>query len=156
MLPTYEPFFCPGIKNLSYDKNYALSEVFAGTYTPRETGSIYHDIAEGILPAGDRPLFWSTHAWIWKKEPRDGLSSTYINNVSSKAMMCDMTSDIWNYASITDPTRLGKFFNAVGIARTFQHFNALMVDLSVENPSDRDEEVLLWLWNSDRWAGMTY
>ena len=153
LLPTYEVFFCPGIRNLSYDKNYALSEVVAGTYTPRETGSIYQDVAAGILPSGDRPLFWSTHVWLWKKEIRGDVVS--VNNISSKAMMCDMTAGIWDYAKHTNATLLN-FFNNVGVSRAFQHNNILMADLSVNNPSDKDEEIVQWLWNSDLWAGRGY
>lgn len=153
MLPSYEVFFCPGIRNLSYKKNYALSEVAAGNYTPRETGAIYQDIASGVLPANDRPLFWSSHVWVWKKELRAGVSS--VNHISSKAMMCDMTDGIWDYAKNTNGA-LMQFFDSVGISRSFQHNNVLMTDLSVENPSDKDEEIVQWLWNSDLWAGSGY
>lgn len=153
ILPSYEVFFCPGIKNLSYDKNYAVSEVLAGTYIPRETGSIYEQVASGTLPASDRPLFWSSHIWVWKKEIRGDVKS--VSNMSSGAMMCDMTNDAWGYARSTNST-LEEFFKAVGISRAFQHNNVLMADLSVSNPSDKDEEIVQWLWNSDRWAGNGY
>ncbi len=153
MLPTYEVFFCPGIRNLSYDKNYAVSDVLAGNYIQRETGTIYTEIANGTLPANDRPLFWSSHVWLWKKELRAQVTS--VNDMSSNALMCDMTNDAWGFATSTNTT-LNNFFNAVGISRSFQHNNVLMADLSVNNPSDKDEEVVQWLWNSDLWAGVGY
>lgn len=153
MLPTYEVFFCPGIKNLSYDKNYAVSDVLAGNYIPRETGDIYNQIANGTLPSNDRPLFWSSYVWLWKKEIRAQVTS--VNNLSSGALMCDMTNDAWEYARSTNST-LETFFDVVGISRSFQHNNVLMADLSVSNPSDKDEEIVQWLWGSDRWAGNGY
>jgi prepilin-type N-terminal cleavage/methylation domain-containing protein len=153
ILPNRETFFCPGIKNLSYDKNYSLSRVAAGDYTPYDTGDIEQKIIAGTLPSNDRPFFWSTHVWLWKKEIREQVLS--VNQISSEAMMCDMTSGIWDFARNTNTTLLN-FFNAVGISRAFQHNNVLMSDLSVENPSDKDEEVVQWLWNSDLWAGRGY
>ena len=158
MLPTYEVFFCPGIKNLSYDTNYALSDVLAGNYTQRETGAIYQQIKDGTLPAmagsyENRPLFWSSHVWMWKKEIRGQVAS--VNSMSSKAMMCDMTTGIWDFAQNTN-SALDDFFGSVGIARSFQHNNVLMADLSVANPSDKDEDIVQWLWDDDRWAGVGY
>ncbi len=153
ILPTYEVFFCPGIKNLSYDRNYAVSDVLAGNYFPRETGDIYNQVAARTLPAGDRPMFWSSHVWLWKKEIRGQINS--VNNLSSNALMCDMTNDAWGFAQ-RDNSTLEKFFNAVGISRAFQHNNVLMADLSVSNPSDKDEDIVKWLWNSNLWAGVGY
>lgn len=152
-LPTYEIFFCPGIRNLAYDKNYALSEVNAGTYTERETGDIYRMVKNGDLPSGDRPLFWSSHVWLWKKEISRQITS--VNKSTSGAMMCDMIDESWEFARNTSTT-LKNFFDAVDVSRVFQHNNVLMSDMSVENPSDDDEEVKLWLWNSDKWAGIGY
>ena len=90
---------------------------------------------------------------VLKKEIREQVTS--VNNVSSNAMMCDMTNGAWEYAKSTNTT-LNDFFDAVGIYRTFQHNNVLMTDLSVANPSDKDEEIVQWLWASDLWAGNGY
>ncbi len=153
ILPSYEVLFCPGVKNLSHDKNYPLSRVAAGDYTPYDTETIYAMIDSGQLPSNDRPFFWSTHTWIWKKEIRDNVVS--VNNMSSGAMMCDMTSGAWDFASSTN-ANFRNFFNSVGISRMFQHGNVLMSDMSVKNPTDKDEELVQWLWNADSWAGMSY
>lgn len=70
-------------------------------------------------------------------------------------MMCDMTNGIWDFAKGTNAT-LDSFFSNVGITRAFQHNNVLMADLSVNNPSDKDEEIVEWLWASNLWAGVGY
>lgn len=149
-LPTYEVFYCPGIKNLSYEKNYALSEAESGDYIKRSTSEIYSMIENGTLPSSDRPLFWSAHIWIWKKEVREEVQS--VNKGSSKAMMCDMTDGTWDYSRRKNST-LDAVMNSVGIDRVFEHNNVLMADLSVNNPSDKDDEVNQWLWASEYWAG---
>jgi prepilin-type N-terminal cleavage/methylation domain-containing protein len=154
ILPDRKIFFCPGMKNLSHDKNYPISRVTAGDFTPYNTEDIYNQIATGGLPAGDRPLFWSSNIWLWKKEIREGVLS--VNNLSSGAMMCDMTNGAWEFAKSTDPTRLGKLMSNVDLIRSFQHNNVLMSDLSVNNPGDKDIDIVQWLWNDTRWAGNTY
>jgi prepilin-type N-terminal cleavage/methylation domain-containing protein len=150
MLPTREVFFCPGVRNLSYDKNYLRSGVSSGDFTSYNTDDIYYRVKDGTLASNDRPLFWGTSTWIWRKEIRGSVKS--VNNTSSNAMMCDMTDSIWNYAKSQD-SLLTNFFGVVDIGRAFQHNNVLMADLSVENPSDKDAEVMQWLWNSDNWGG---
>ena len=153
VLPSSEVLFCPGVRNLSFDQNYPASKVAAGDYTPQNTDHIYASVENGALPSNDRPLFWSTHTWIWKKEIRGDVVS--VNNMSSGAMMCDMTEGAWEFAAATNST-FRNFFNAVGVSRMFQHANVLMNDMSVKNPTDKDEELVQWLWNSDRWAGSGY
>jgi prepilin-type N-terminal cleavage/methylation domain-containing protein len=147
-LQSREVFFCPGINNLSYDRNYVASRVGAGNYTPENTDNIYRMIQTGTLAAGDRPLFWSTHTWVWKKEVRGNVAR--VNNISSGAMMSDMIDGTWQFAADTNTT-FRNFFNAVGVARAFQHCNVLMQDSSVQNPTDKDDELVQWLWDSDRW-----
>ncbi|MBN1764780.1 MAG: prepilin-type N-terminal cleavage/methylation domain-containing protein [Sedimentisphaerales bacterium] len=155
VLESYEVFFCPSVKKLSYDLNFAVNEVDIGLYKPRDTASIYKDIAAGELPAMsmsgyNRPLFWSTHIWLWKKEIRNDVVS--VNPVSQDALMCDMTYFSWEFARTTNTT-LEKFFASAGIMRGYQHNNVLMKDMSVANPSDEDDVIVQWLWNSDTWAG---
>jgi prepilin-type N-terminal cleavage/methylation domain-containing protein len=150
ILPTREVFFCPGVRNLSYDNNYLRSDVASGNYTSYNTDDIHNRVENGTLAANDRPLFWGTSTWFWKKEIRGGVLS--VNNVSGNAMMCDMTDSIWDYAASQD-TFLTSFFASVEVGRAFQHNNVLMADLSVANPSDKDEDVMQWLWNSDEWGG---
>lgn len=150
LLPSYEVFFCPGVLNLSHEKNYLYSAANSGQVVMSDTEAIYDGVRNGTLPATERPLFWSTHVWLWKKELRDNVKS--VNNASSGAMMCDMTEEIWKYGRQTN-SGLNTFFNSVTIRRSFQHNNVLMQDFSVANPSDKDEEIVQWLWNSNRWAG---
>jgi prepilin-type N-terminal cleavage/methylation domain-containing protein len=151
LLPDYKVFFCPGISNLSYEQNYVLSDVVAGDYhNPIETGEIYRMIKNAKLSSTDRPLFWSTHIWLWRKEIRAQITS--VNNRSKDAMMCDMTNGAWEFASATYPA-LGSLIDTAGIRRVNQHQN---VDLSVQNPSDKDEDIVQWLWDSERWAGTGY
>lgn len=154
LLPDRKVFFCPGVINLSYDTNYALSEVTAGLTRARNTDEIHRLIATGGLPAGDRPLFWSTYVWIWKKEKRPGDTQVLsVNNGSIGAMMLDMTNGLWAYAQATDPSRLGMLMRNTNIRRAYSHGNVLMQDYSVVNPSDQDPKLNEWLWGSPYWAG---
>lgn len=154
LLPDRKILFCPGVKNLDHNRNYPLSRVTSGDYTPWNTEDIYRAIEMHQLPVDDRPLFWGTYAWIWKKEMRDGDTSILrINNLSSGAMMVDMTNGLWKYAQETDPSRLGMLMRAVSINRLYSHGNVLMQDFSVQNPSDQDDKMNEWLWGIKYWAG---
>jgi len=148
VLADRQVFFCPGYTNLAYDKNYPRD---ASTLVPQETIEIERKYNNGT---GTMPMFWSTHIWIWKKEIRADVLS--VNSLSSGAMMCDMTDGAWEFAKQRDMSRLGRIMDTVGIRRQYQHCNVLMQDLSVENPTDRDDKLIQWLWNSDRWAGSGY
>ena len=103
---------------------------------------------QALLNEGKRPAFWSSYIWLYKKEtratrPDSGIAT--VNNATSGVMMIDMTDDCWRRTSAwTDP---------LGIRQTVYHYNALIDDLSVVNPSDKDEEINPWLWNSPIWAG---
>lgn len=133
-------FFCPSVNNLSWEKNY-----IAGNTVPINTEEIYKQ--------NQTPLFWSTFVWIWKKEIRQDVASN--NNQSNGALMCDMTNEAWTLGNKTN-TSLQAFMNSIELYRTFQHGNVLMDDMSVKNPSDKDPELVQWLWNSEKWAGRTY
>ena len=143
-------FFCPGIQNLSHLQNYVWRYVLSGNYTAYETDEIYKMIEDGELSDTDRPFFWSSHIWLWKKELRGGIFS--VNNISKGAMMCDMINGSWEFARSTSP-ELASFFDHAEIWRANQHNNVLMQDYSVNNPGDKDDEVIQWLWDSDTWAG---
>jgi len=154
LLPDRRILFCPGIKNLSYETNYALSEASQGIIVQRSTDEIYRLVATGGLPASDRPMFWGSYAWIWKKEIRNGDTSIqYVNNISAGAMMVDMTNGLWEYARQTNPNELGVLMRNINIARLYSHGNILMQDFSVANPSDRDDQLNEWLWGKPYWAG---
>ena len=137
LLTTHKMFFCPSVRNLDHDNNYDLNDILA---PPRDTQELLDD---GLTPA-----FWSSYVWLYKKEtsatrPGSGIAS--VNNASSGVMMMDMTDDCWE--------RIWSLSEPLGIEQTIYHYNALMNDLSVVNPSDRDEDMNPWLWNSALWAG---
>lgn len=148
ILPDRQVFFCPGYTNLAYDKNYPRD---ASTTVPQETVELERRWKAGIGPT---PMFWSTYVWLWKKEIREDVA--VVNNLSSGAMMCDMTDEAWKFARDRDLDRLGRVMDTNGIRRQYQHGNVLMQDYSVENPSDDDDKLIQWLWGSDRWAGVGY
>lgn len=153
ILENNEIMFCPGIKNVSYDTNYRLGDVIDGIVEPRNTDDIYREVGDHYDRERNRPFFWSTYVWIWKKEFRDGKNDIMsINNSSSGAMMLDMTNELWDYARNTN-TNLNKLMQTVDIRRAFSHGNVLMQDFSVSNPSDEDDKLYNWLWNAPYWAG---
>ncbi len=144
--------FCAGVKNVSCDTNYLLSDVTAGgNPPPRNTDDMYRELGDN-LDESRRPLFWGTYAWIWKKEARDSDIHS-INSASNGAMMVDMTNGLWEYAQATDPSRLGALMRSHDIRRAFSHGNVLMQDFSVVNPSDNDDKLNEWLWGRPYWAG---
>jgi len=144
LLPNREVFFCPSVQNLAHDKNYLYDAVIGRDYTSYDTEYMEENIT------GDHPLFWSTHHWIWKKRITGETPS--VNNISSGALMCDMSPGAWQ--RVDNVNNLShKFISALGIRQAVEHYNVLMKDMSVKNPSDHDIEVNQWLWNTDGWPG---
>ncbi|MBN1972060.1 MAG: type II secretion system protein [Sedimentisphaerales bacterium] len=142
LLPNREVFFCPSVRNLSHDKNYLYNAVSSRNYTPYDTQYMEKNITN------DHPLFWSTHHWIWRKRVTSGTPT--VNNVSAGAMMCDMSPSAW--LRVDNVNNLNhKFITGLGIEQTVEHYNVLMKDLSVMNPTDNDVEINQWLWNADAW-----
>ena len=142
MLPNREVFFCPSVRNLAHDKNYLYNAVSNHDLRSYDTEYMEKNIAN------DTPLFWSTHHWIWKKRVTSGTPT--VNNISKGAMICDMSPSAWQ--RVDNVNNLGyKFITALGIEQTVEHYNVLMKDMSVVNPSDHDIEVNQWLWNTDEW-----
>jgi len=132
LLTDHKIFFCPSILNLAHDKNYDSANIFA---PPRDT--------QALLDDGKTPVFWSSYVWLYKKELRGMIQS--VNDISKGVMMMDMTDDCWDrVSSLSEP---------LGIRQSLYHYNVLMTDLSVVNPSDKDEDMNPWLWDSDLWAG---
>lgn len=144
ILPDSKIFFCPSVRNLAFDKNYAESEMTGGaTPVSRNTQSILDD--------DERPAFWSSYVWVYKKQKReDAPDIVSVNNLSSGAMMLDMTDFCWDVITNSD---IGQSAENLGIEQTIYHYNVLMHDLSVVNPTDKDEEMNPWLWDDERWAG---
>ncbi len=142
ILPNRKVFFCPSVRNLSYDRNYLYNAVTRKDYTYYDTEYMEKNIK------GDNPLFWSTHHWIWRKRVTSGTPT--VNNRSSGAMMCDMSPSAWHRVDINNNLG-GPFVTALGIEQTVEHYNVLMSDLSVTNPTDVDIEINQWLWNADVW-----
>jgi hypothetical protein len=142
ILPDREVFFCPSVRNLAHDKNYLYNAVVRHDLTPYDTEYMEKNVTN------DNPLFWSTHHWIWKKRVTSGTPT--VNNISSGAMICDMSPSAWHRIDINN--NLGyEFVTALGIEQTVEHYNVLMKDMSVINPTDNDIEINQWLWKTDDW-----
>jgi len=157
MLPDRKVFFCPGIRVVTHEKNYRYRAAVGGDITQYSIEDTVR-LIENSSSFTDRPAFWSTYAWLWKKG-RSGQDVVSVNNASSGALLCDVPDSAWQYAmfqiSNDDASMLKNVFGTDGSAvQTIAHGNVLMKDLSVNNPADKDEELNQWLWNNDRWAGM--
>ena len=145
ILPDRKIFFCPSVRNLSDKENYTAQGIASGDLTSYDTKFIEDEIK------GDRPAFWSTHNWIWKKEVRgDVISIT--NNDSSGALLLDMSPGAWTKLARTWST-VGSAARQLSIMQTVEHYNVLMKDLSVRNPANKDKETNQWLWGTDYWPG---
>ena len=142
LLPDREVFFCPSVRNLSHDKNYLHNDVVNKNTTAYDTAYMEQNFPN------DHPEFWSTHHWIWKKQSTG--STPNVNPVSAGAMLCDMSPGAWHWTDINNNYGY-QFITALGIEQTIEHYNVLMKDLSVLNPSDHDVEVNQWLWGTDAW-----
>ena len=160
MLPDRKIFFCPGVRDISHEKNYLRSEVVAGNARVRALSEIER-IMETTPNA--RPVFWSTYGWLWKKGyNRNGSKiTTYtVNNASSDVLLADLPESMWQYAmslNNEDATVLKTIFgDNKGLVQTISHGNVLMKDLSVRNPSDKQDEFCLWLWDKRTWIGYAY
>ncbi len=148
ILENREIFFCPSVKHLSYEENYIWND--PTSYTMEYIKTDFPD---------RNPVFWSTHNWIWKKEVGLGpghypLGSQFnnmmqsVNNESKNALMCDMSPSAWEKNSI-------KFLKDAGQMpmQTIEHYNVLMKDGHVENPTNINKQFNMWLWNDETWAG---
>jgi prepilin-type N-terminal cleavage/methylation domain-containing protein len=147
LLEDHKMFFCPSVRHLASDKNYDSAQMTGGaTPPPQDTQQLIDD--------GKTPAFWSSYVWIYKKETsatRPGSQIATVNNATSGAMMLDMTDDCW-YVILNGS--IGVSAQNIGIEQTVYHYNVLMDNLSVRHPTDKDEEMNPWLWNSHLWAGI--
>ncbi|MFC1652247.1 type II secretion system protein [Planctomycetota bacterium] len=143
MLPNREVFFCPSVRNLSYDKNY-----LSGKTDMQSTEELLRQFAD------DNPAFWSTHTWIWGRHKTYGLGSpnSGINPVSKDALMCDQSPSAWTKQAPSP--RGGPAIIKNGIMQTIEHYNVLMKDMSVNNPTNHNKEFNQWLWGADEWPGL--
>jgi prepilin-type N-terminal cleavage/methylation domain-containing protein len=123
----------------------ATDEMLGGSSAPHPRDT------EALLAEGKRPAFWSSYVWLYKKELRGSIQS--VNNATSGVMMMDMTDDCWEVI-LNGP--IGTSARNLGIRQSLYHYNILMTDLSVINPSDKDEDINPWLWDSDLWAGVDW
>ncbi|MEN6308887.1 MAG: type II secretion system protein [Anaerohalosphaeraceae bacterium] len=144
ILQDRKPFFCPAEK-ITHTKNYSRAKALAGDFTHYDTQTLEN--------LNETPFFWGTYIWLWKKKIRDNIVS--VNNTSSGVLMVDMTLGSWEFAKSTN-TNVNNLLNALNVGNQFQHFNALMKDYSISNPTDKDVDIVYWLWNSDRWGGTGY
>lgn len=157
MLPDRQVFFCPGVRDVTHEKNYRYNAAVGGDLSVYPVEDTVRQI-ESNSSFTDRPAFWSTYAWLWKKG-RSGQEVATVNNASSGALLVDVPDSAWYYAkeklTNNDATLLKNIFGVGTVAvQTVAHGNVLMKDLSVNNPADKDAEFNQWLWNDNRWAGM--
>ncbi|MBN2181758.1 MAG: type II secretion system protein [Sedimentisphaerales bacterium] len=145
ILPNREAFFCPSVRNLSHDKNYLYNGLRNRNLSSYDTDYIERNYTD------DFPVFWSTHHWIWKK--RESGETPNVNDVSKDALLCDMSPSAWEKTG-TGNTIGFNFIEQLGIMQMIEHYNVLMKDMSVTNPTDRDYEINKWLWGTDNWPGM--
>jgi len=159
MLPDRKVFFCPGVRNVSHEKNYRYNEALGGNIQNFDVYSTEY-LMQTDPSFADRPAFWSTYAWIWKKgdDGRSGVNYVTNNNVSNNVLLADVPNSFWEMAigiGNNDGIMLGNIFgSSAGTIQTVPHGNALLKDMSVKNPANKDAEYNMWLWNSDRWGGI--
>lgn len=160
MLPDRKVFFCPAVRNVSHKKNYLYGQVIVGNMQSYDTGAIEYRM-ETESGFTDRPVFWGTYSWLWKKgadDRSDGATLSTNNKISNNVLLCDIPDQVYQYAmgiGNTDAQVLTKIFGGVGeTVQTIPHGNALLSDLSVKNPANKVEEFNMWLWNDTEWAGM--
>lgn len=157
MLPDRKVFFCPGVRGVSYEKNYRYNAAVAGDITNYDVGTT-ENLMRSDPSFTDRPAFWSTYAWLWKKGDNPNSNAASVNNASNGALLVDVPNTFWQLAislGNTDSTLLKNIFgDNTDRIQTVSHGNVLMKDLSVNNPADKDDEFTMWLWDSTRWAGM--
>jgi prepilin-type N-terminal cleavage/methylation domain-containing protein len=144
LLPDRKVFFCPSVRNLSHDKNYLHSAIRNRSYAPYDTAYIERNYQY----PNDYPVFWSTHHWIWKKRVTG--STPKVNTISAGALLCDMSPSAWEKTNVNNEFGY-QFIAALGIEQTVEHYNVLMKDMSVVNPTDSDVEINQWLWGTDDW-----
>lgn len=158
MLPDRKAFFCPGVRNLSHEKNYRRNRILAGDVTHYNMADTEY-LMKNDSSFTDQPGFWASYGWLWKKEYRPGYVDS-VNNVSSGVLYVDPPVESWIMArgmGNTDAQILNNLLNGTApIEQTVPHCNALMKDLAVLNPANKDADVLQWLWASTTWAGRSY
>lgn len=145
LLPNREAFFCPSVRNLSHEKNYLFNGLQSKDMNFYDTEYIEKNYTD------DNPVFWSTHHWIWKKRVTGGTPT--VNDISSGALLCDMSPSAWRKTGTGNVIGFN-FIEQLGIMQMVEHYNVLMIDMSVTNPTDHDYEINQWLWGTDNWPGM--
>lgn len=142
LIDDHKIFFCPTVKKLSSQQNYNIRTLKSDPTQPsRDTQELEDD--------PDATPFWSTYVWVYKKEMRNA-NGTWVpvSNQSHGVMMLDMTDDCYWRLEYEGFPLEGR-----GIKQGFLHYNVLMDDLSVDNPTDKDKEINQYLWNTDTFRG---
>jgi hypothetical protein len=159
ILPDYKVFFCPGVSRISYEKNYLYNDAYNGNLIEHTVANMRYMMETPGF--SDRPCFWSTYAWLWKKGPDNpNWPGPPNNNATDNVLLADVPSRAYLYAMINlnnnDTQMLNNIFGSGVDAKTVQtvpHGNVLLSDLSMRNPADKPGEYCMWLWNSEWWAG---
>ena len=159
MLDTREVFFCPSIKNLTYKYNYRVNGVKdASDLTPYNTEELvrkYNEFDSAKIDNYYKPLFWSGYVYIYKKEEVAKINGTSVNNQSKGAVMLDLTEEAWGEVKSQSSSLTQNIGRNLGINQRFWHYNVLMDDGSVQNPSNNDKDLNQWLWGVDTWAPLS-
>jgi len=151
LLPTREIFFCPGVRNISYDVNYIRN------------GSTYQYLTLNQLKAGPDTCyngswcadngypakhfrFWSTYFWLWEKKAINQILQ--VNLESKDILMGDMAPGFWQRVIDTQSWMTGS-----GVNQGIEHYNALMFDGHVERPAQNNEDWNYWLFGNPYFAG---
>ncbi|MCK5269990.1 MAG: prepilin-type N-terminal cleavage/methylation domain-containing protein [Sedimentisphaerales bacterium] len=150
-LPNREVFFCPGVRNLSWDRNYIFDGSSYKYLTLQElrAGPDFCNSGTWCRDHGypaNHFIFWSTSFWIWEKKPQYRVLS--VNKVSDKLLMGDMAPNFWLHHITLSPGMA-----SANIHQGIEHYNALMFDGHVESPANTNEEWNYWLFDSPFFAG---
>lgn len=149
ILPDRELFFCPSMANLSHKVNYTWRQANQQV-TPEEIhlSQLCTWCQERGFPE-KHFRFWSSYAWIWRKQVIPGGLVTQVNSLSKKVLMFDQSPSQW----IKTDRLLGATYTGFGVHQALEHYNALMLDGHVERPAMSDRDMNLWLWGQENWPG---
>lgn len=162
-LPDYKVFFCPGVNRISHEKNYTRGSAIAGGLSKPISVSEIVNRMKTVPGYTERPAFWATYAWLWKKGAEENPEThdwETNNNASNGVLLADIPNQAYRYAMTLgnpDADLLKGIFGSeadTAIIQTVPHGNVLMSDLSVKNPADKVAEFNMWLWGDESWCGI--
>ncbi|MCK4629228.1 MAG: prepilin-type N-terminal cleavage/methylation domain-containing protein [Sedimentisphaerales bacterium] len=151
ILSDRKSFFCPSVKNLSYDWNYPWDYSDYPDGTPITPSALPTTPACTWCQDNGFPdyhfRFWGTYNWLWKKTTKLGGVSR-VRKESSKILMADSSPATWRKLAAIMP-----WFAPARIEQGIEHYNALFYDGHVERPANSNKEFNMWLWDTPYWGG---